>query len=186
MKKLFLLLPLLLSACGGGGFSQGDNSASYQTSNIKLAPVKVNLVFPDGSEGIRGEDGTYRVVFLVNGLGISTSPQVFDNLSPGKHSFTVNVPVGGRRFMTVIISKFDNGGKEYPLYYGDVSFDMSENETTEINVLMNLSFYKSGGNNYYPGFEEKELFGDLSEENTSLGVDGRYFVDADYHSPECK
>ncbi len=181
MKKKILaaFVSLLIFSCGGGGGS----SYTKQTPEPEGVPVRVNLLFPQEPSNFRAEDGSYRIVFLINGLGISTSPQIFDNLFPGKHSFTINVPVGGRRFMTVLISKFDNGGKEYPLYYGDVSFDMYENETTEINVLMNQSFYTQGGTNYYPKFEEKKLFGDLSGENASLGASGRCFAEIDYESP---
>ncbi|GAB6076801.1 hypothetical protein [Desulfurobacterium crinifex] len=182
-KKLALALPFFLLGCGGGGgedLSMESNEVLQQVAQLRTVPVKVNLVFPEGIENTRSEDGTYKVVFLVNGLDISTTPQVFDNLSPGEHSFTVNIPVGEKRFMTVIISKFDNGGIEYPLYYGDASFDMSENETTTLNVVMNLSFYKSGGNNYYPGVDKKKFFGDMSEETADIDVNGRYFADIDY------
>ena len=179
-KKLVLVLPFLLLSCGGGGGNSSMNDVPQQVTQLRTVPVKVNLVFPEEIETTRGEDGTYKVVFLVNGLNISTTPQVFDNLFPGKHSFTVNVPVGGKRFMTVIISKFDNGGIEYPLYYGDTSFDMNENETTTLNIVMNLSFYKSGGNNYYPEVDKKKLFGDMSGETADIDVTGSYFADVDY------
>jgi hypothetical protein len=158
-KKLTLLLPFLLLGCGGGGGANmsmnNDVSQPVEVSTTKSAPVRVNIIFPDETRAESDLDGTYKVTFLVNGLDISTTPQVFDNLTAGQHTFTVNVPVGGKRFMTVVISKFDNGGIEYPLYYGDASFEMSENETTTVNIVMNLSFYKSGGKNYYPGVDKK-------------------------------
>ncbi len=183
MKKFtyLALSGLFLTACGGGGNVQSPVESSEIS---RTQPVKVNLIFPDDTPLTRGEDGTYKVVFLINGLNISVPPQSFDNLSPGHHTFTINVPVGGERFMSVLITKFDNGGVEYPLYYGDASFYMSENETVTVNVVMNRSFYTSGGRNYYPGTERYSLLGDLSTQTSDIGLESRYFANTEYTTSE--
>jgi len=161
VRKIFVCLLLagfVVAGCGGGG--GGSNGLIESQSGKRYVPVNVNLVYPDDPNLIvRSGTGNYKVVFLINGIDIQKIEDVHSNLSAGSHTFTINVPTGGKRFLTVGVYKTENN-TDYPIYWGDAVIDFStSSQSSNVTIELRRTFLKKTNGNFYPEVKSHIIFG---------------------------
>ena len=144
MKNLGLFLTFLLIFVSCNTKSditlQSDNVYIHISIPSETAQVSKSGLLPQ--QKIQSFDAKV----VINGLDLA-SPIVknFTGLKEGNNTLSISVPVGGKRFVYILITA---EGK--PLYVGGTSFNAVNGEPINVSMLLSKAFYTLNFNNYYP------------------------------------